>query len=133
MRRSAKSAPKASPMAATNQASLGNRLLALLDARQYAHLQPYLEAIELPRDMVLIEPYQQIEYAYFPESGVVSIVTATAPVIEVGLFGREGMSSLVLLMGADRTPHRQFVANAVTLVTFTFARLLCTVVFSTVY
>jgi CRP-like cAMP-binding protein len=52
-----------------------------------------------------------LEYVYFPDAGVTSIVTVQrgGKKTEVGLFGREGMSGSSLVLGTDRTPMETFV------------------------
>ncbi len=38
--------------------------------------------------------------------------TAEGRQLEVGLFGREGMSGTAVLLGTDRTPHKSFIQIA---------------------
>lgn len=54
---------------------------------------------------------QPIQYVYFPESGLASIVAHAKGdrAIEVGLFGQEGMSGLSVVMGDDRSPNETFI------------------------
>lgn len=85
-------------------------LLGALAREDFAVLQPHLERIELTERKTLVAANQPIEHIYFPEGGVVSIVTDQDDgAIEVGVFGREGMSGTAFLLGADQTPHRTFV------------------------
>jgi CRP-like cAMP-binding protein len=98
-------------MAQISQTHLHNRLLRALSAEDFKLVQPHLTAITVNRGDVLIEPNEPIEHVHFPERGIASIVTTT-PVdkmrLEVGIYGREGMSSTELLLGVDRTPHEHF-------------------------
>jgi CRP-like cAMP-binding protein len=62
----------------------------------------------------MIKPDQPIEHVYFPEDALGSVV-ADSPDgrrIEVGLFGRDGMSSTSILLGSDRTPYGSFAQVA---------------------
>ncbi len=84
-----------------------NALLAGLTEAQLGHLAPELEPVELPLRMMLQAPGEPIEHLYFPGSGLGSLI-AVGPDggrIEAGLFGREGMSGLAVVLGDDRSPH----------------------------
>jgi CRP-like cAMP-binding protein len=98
-------------MGAPDQSYTKNRLLGLMSPEDFASLQPNLERIELKQGYVLFESDTPIEYAYFLEGGVGSIVSGrpNEDEIEVGVYGREGMSGIPLLLGADRTADRSFM------------------------
>jgi CRP-like cAMP-binding protein len=87
-----------------------NRLLRTLSADDLSRLQRHLEPVPLRRGDVMTEPNQPIEQVYFPEDAISSVVATTrgGRRIEVGIFGREGMSGTPLLLGSDRTPHECF-------------------------
>jgi CRP-like cAMP-binding protein len=87
-----------------------NRVLSRLSAEDFALLAPHLKRINLPLRKQLEIHNKQIEHVYFPESGFASVVAnGTGHSIEVGLIGREGMTGLAVVMGADRTPHDTFI------------------------
>jgi CRP-like cAMP-binding protein len=88
-----------------------NKLLRSLSADDLALLQPHLEAVQLERGDMMIEPNQPIRHVYFPENSIGSIVATVADHrrIEVGLFGRDGMSGTSLLLGAKTSPHETFI------------------------
>jgi CRP-like cAMP-binding protein len=98
-------------MNAPDQSFTRNRLLGLMSAGDFALLQPHLERVELKQGYVLFESDTPIEHAYFLEGGVGSIVAGrpNEDEIEVGVYGREGMSGLPLVLGADRTADRSFI------------------------
>jgi CRP-like cAMP-binding protein len=80
-----------------------NHLLGLLPDSELDELLPLLEPIALTfRDLVygLNAP---IEHAYFPESGVVSLVGVTKEgnAVEVATVGNEGMIGIPLFLGAE--------------------------------
>jgi CRP-like cAMP-binding protein len=90
-----------------------NRLLATLAPDDAARLGPRLEPVTFGVGETLSAPNEPIEHVYFPESGIGSMVATTGGHrIEVGLFGRDGMSGTSLLLGADRTPHEVFIQVA---------------------
>ena len=80
-----------------------NVILAALPRKEYQRLLPDLELISLPLDVVLYKSGETIEYIYFPETGVVSLVTSMTDgaTIEVGLIGRDGMVGIPVLLGDD--------------------------------
>jgi len=59
---------------------------------------------------VLVHAHRPIRQVYFPENALGSVVALTREGrrIEVGLFGRDGMSAPSLLHGADRSPLETF-------------------------
>jgi CRP-like cAMP-binding protein len=100
----------AQPSASPFRNTLLNKLSPeLLDA-----LIPSLQRETLDLRQVLYEPYRPIEYAYFPESGMVSVVTImqNGDSIEVGTIGREGMAGAALVMEANDVPCRYFIQVA---------------------
>lgn len=88
-----------------------NWLLANLSVDSLAILEPHLEFTPLQVGRVLVHPSRLIEHAYFPGEGVASVLAHAGPDIrlEVGLFGRDGMSASSLLLGADQTPEETIV------------------------
>lgn len=90
-----------------------NHLLSRLAPDDFDALRPHLKRVDLPLRKELQVRNRAIEYAYFLESGFASVVANGASRgIEIGLIGREGMTGLALVMGADRTPHDVFMQNA---------------------
>ena len=67
----------------------------------------------MPLRMVIEEPHEPISQVFFPLSGITSVVTGEADQrIEVGMIGRDGMTGVSILLGADRSPHQCFVQVA---------------------
>jgi CRP-like cAMP-binding protein len=96
----------------------GNHLLAALSAEEFAPLEPWLEPISLPRGDVLARPGEPIEYAYFPTSGMVSVVALMSKGLgaEVATVGNEGMIGLPIFLGAGSSPFHlmaQLSGNAI--------------------
>ena len=64
--------------------------------------------------MTLSEADAEIEWVYFPESGLGSIVAISpeGQEIEAGLYGHDGFGPVAVLLGADRSPHRSVIQLA---------------------
>jgi CRP-like cAMP-binding protein len=73
-----------------------NRLLATLSSEDFKCLEPYLEQVDLPRGMELAHRGEKLQYNYFPQSAIVSLVRVMVDgrVAEMAAFGREGMVGL---------------------------------------
>ncbi|MCF7701907.1 Crp/Fnr family transcriptional regulator [Loktanella sp. M215] len=91
-----------------------NNLIHTLPRDDRALLEPHLKQVILERGFVLEEPDQAIALVYFPTSGVGSTVafTDTGRLIEVGLFGNEGMSGTPVTLQASHSPHQSFMQVA---------------------
>ena len=63
---------------------------------------------------MLVHAHRPIRQVYFPENALGSVVALTREGrrIEVGLFGRDGMSGTSLLHGSDRSPLESFTQVA---------------------
>ena len=101
-------------MALLKQTAVANQLLGAMSAKNFAALRPHLERLDLPRDLILLEPQQRIAHAYFVESGIVSVVAQRrdGQLVEAGIYGREGFGGVDLVLAADRTSHQNFVQVA---------------------
>ena len=91
-----------------------NRLLSCLPQGEYKKILQHCKTVELVFGSTLCEPDQPYEYAYFPLSGFISLVTTLAAhqPLEMGLIGNEGMLGATLLLDTDRTPMRAVVQGA---------------------
>src|SRR5690349_21102058 len=91
--------------APSDRRSLNNRLLAALPTASYARLEPHLELVHLPIKRVLWEADGPIEWVYFPQNCVVSLLVLLAEdvPVEAATIGREGFAGVPILLGADRT------------------------------
>src|SRR6202043_3956766 len=99
--------PKTKPPAAPH----GNWLLARLPPAEYQRLLPRMQLVPLELKHVIYEARSPIDYAYFPNRGVVSALTVMEDgrAIEVATIGDEGMVGLSLLVGATTTGNRMIV------------------------
>ena len=91
-----------------------NHLLAALSSQDAGALEPWLELIDLPRGYVIASPGTSIEYAYFPLSGMVSVVALMSEGLgaEVATVGNEGMIGLPIFLGADSSPFHLMARNS---------------------
>jgi len=88
-----------------------NRLLGSLPAPALRALRPHLKRVELPLKDVLFNVDVPIEYVYFPEDTVVSILSVMpdGSAVEVATVGREGMVGLPAVLGVEKGQAMAFV------------------------
>ena len=84
-----------------HQPSVRNRLLGALPPDALAQLLPKLTTVEMPLRKVFYTPEESIDAAYFPETGIISMVAVLGEGMhsEAGMAGREGMIGTPLLAG----------------------------------
>jgi CRP-like cAMP-binding protein len=88
-----------------------NQLLARLPADEYQQLLPDLELVSLEMKRVLYNPGTRLDYAYFPNHGVLSQLTVMedGAGIELATTGNEGMVGLSILLGIAKSSSRVVV------------------------
>jgi CRP-like cAMP-binding protein len=88
-----------------------NRILAALNAADYQHFLSQLERVTLALGDVIYEPGAKIDYVYFPETAVFSMLCTMADgdTTEVGPVGREGVIGLNIFFGTDISPTQLVV------------------------
>jgi CRP-like cAMP-binding protein len=91
-----------------------NQILQLLAPSDLARLEPSLQLVDLEVRTTLEEPQQPIEFLYFLEEGIASIVAILprGSDIETGVIGRDGMTGIAVVLGDDRSPNRTFMQVA---------------------
>lgn len=91
-----------------------NWLLGSLSGPSYRSIADLCETIETPREYVVSKADVVIPYAYFPQSGCLSVISIVNDNIrvEVGTVGWEGMTGLSFLHGVDSTPTETFAQVA---------------------
>ncbi len=97
-----------------NGKSVNNGVLLALPESEYALLRPHLEPVDLPQYKILYEPAEKIEFAYFPNSGMTSLVIAVRDgrSVEVGIVGKEGMVGTPIAAGLRSGPCRAIMQIA---------------------
>lgn len=93
---------------------LGNKMLAALPAREYRRLTNKLEPFDLKLGEIIYQPDENIRDVYFPNSGIISFLTAIEKrsTLEVGLVGNEGMVGLSAFLGITKSPNSAIVRAA---------------------
>jgi len=88
-----------------------NSLLRLMPRESFEAIAPHLEHVDLPRGTELSAPNETPLHAYFPESGIASIV-ARSPQgqhAEIGIVGRDGMTPTAMVLDAESDPYSIFM------------------------
>src|SRR6266849_1174862 len=85
-----------------------NRPLAALPRAEYESLIPKLELVRFPRNRILYEAGELVHNAYFPNSGMASLlaITEDGSTIEIGTVGREGYLGAPILHQVGISPYR---------------------------
>lgn len=88
-----------------------NRILLALPDAEYQTLRTFLNPVELAQQTTLHEPGAKLEFAYFPNHGLISLVVVTkaGKTVEVGVVGNEGLIGTLAVVGFNRSPHRAVV------------------------
>jgi CRP-like cAMP-binding protein len=92
--------------------ALRNRILNAMSNADLALLQPHLEAVPLKFRQRLQSSNRSIKNVYFPESGIASVLafgSGEYRQADVAVIGREGMTGLPVVHGADRSPYDIFI------------------------
>lgn len=90
---------------------VANNLVLSLPDHEFDAVRPALEYLELPDHLNLHQPGQDVQYAYFPNCGMISLVVVTEDgrTVEVGVVGREGFSGAALAVGLRTSSVREVV------------------------
>jgi CRP-like cAMP-binding protein len=80
-------------------------LLSISDS-DYSLLRPHLEYVSLPNHLVLHEAGGKLEFAYFPNRGLISLVVVMKDgrTVEAGIVGNEGFTGTMAAVGLSRSP-----------------------------
>ncbi len=95
----------------SNKPAVANKILLGLPRKEYKAVFPKLEWVDLPVHTVLNQVAKPIEYGYFMNSGLASvlIVLAGGKSVEVGLAGSEGFVGVPLVAGFKSSSTRVVV------------------------
>src|SRR5580658_7731673 len=85
---------------------VGNKILLSISDSEYNSLRPHLEYIRLPNHLVLHEAGAKLEFAYFPNRGLISLVVVMKDgrTAEAGIVGNEGFTGTLAAVGLSRSP-----------------------------
>ena len=90
-----------------------NHILDSLSTAEYKRLSPHLELVALPLGEVIYEPGDELRYAYFPTTCIVSmlyVMESGAPA-EIAMVGNDGILGVSLFMGGGTMPNRAMVRS----------------------
>jgi CRP-like cAMP-binding protein len=103
----------AQPGERTNAAGkpVGNVILLSMCNSEYGLFRPHLEYVELPDHLVLHEAGAKLDFAYFPNRGLISFVVAMedGKTAEAGVVGNEGFAGIPAAVGLSRSPLQAVV------------------------
>ncbi len=91
-----------------------NHLLSALPEAARKDLFSHVTQVSVSVGEVLHRSQAEIQYVYFPETCVISLLAAMqdGSMVEVGVVGNEGMLGLRVLLGVKKTPHSAVVQVA---------------------
>jgi CRP-like cAMP-binding protein len=101
------------PSERTNTAGkqVSNLILLSISDSNYSSLRPHLEYVSLPNHLVLHEAGGKLEFAYFPNRGLISLVVVmkNGRTAEAGIVGNEGFTGTLAAVGLSRSPLQAVV------------------------
>jgi CRP-like cAMP-binding protein len=90
---------------------VSNKILLSISDSDFNSLRPHLEYVRLPNHLVLHETGDRLEFAYFLNRGLVSLVVVMkdGKTAEAGVVGNEGFTGTAAAVGLRRGPLRAVV------------------------
>jgi CRP-like cAMP-binding protein len=90
---------------------VGNVILLSMIDSDYGSLRPHLEYVSLPNHLVLHEGGGKLEFVYFPNRGLISLVVVMkdGKTAEAGIVGNEGFTGTPAAVGLSRSPLQAIV------------------------
>jgi CRP-like cAMP-binding protein len=90
---------------------VGNKILLSASDSDYSSLRPHLEYVNLPDHLAIHEAGGRLEFAYFPNRGLISLVVVMkdGKTAEAGIVGNEGFTGTSAAVGLRRSPLRAVV------------------------
>ena len=90
---------------------VSNIILLSISDSDYNSLRPHLEYVSLPNHLVLHEAGGKLEFAYFPNRGLISLVVVMkdGKTAEAGIVGNEGFTGTLAAVGLSRSPLQAVV------------------------
>jgi CRP-like cAMP-binding protein len=99
------------PPSITQHRPIANRILSALPPEDYERILPDLKAVPLKFLVSLHEPGDKMPYVYFPDTGVISMLTVLADgdAVEIATVGNEGMTDLSVFLGLEESDSRLLI------------------------
>jgi len=93
---------------------VSNKVLLSIPDSEYRAIRPHLEFLSMPQHLSLYEPDHPLEFVYFPNAGMVSLVIAMEDgrAVEVGEVGKEGFAGIPAAVGMKKSQVREVVQIA---------------------
>jgi len=90
---------------------VSNKILLSISDSEYSALRPHLEYVSLPNHLVLHEAGGKLEFGYFPNRGLISLVVVMkdGKTAEAGIVGNEGFTGTLAAVGLSRSPLQAVV------------------------
>lgn len=87
---------------------VNNRILLAIPEPEYGIVQSLLEPFHFRQQSVLHEPTEKLEFTYFPNCGLLSLLIATedGKTVEAGMVGNEGVAGVASAVGLTVSPLR---------------------------
>jgi CRP-like cAMP-binding protein len=94
--------------------AIRNKILTSLPESEYRAARLHLEYIALPQLSVLHEPSEKLEFAYFPNAGLISLVVTmeNGKTVEAAVLGNEGAAGIPSAVYLTHSPLREVVQVA---------------------
>jgi CRP-like cAMP-binding protein len=95
----------------TSGNAVSNIILLSISDSDYSSLRPHLEYVNLPNHLVLHQAGGKLEFAYFPNRGLISLVVVMkdGKTAEAGIVGNEGFTGTPAAVGLGRSPLQAVV------------------------
>jgi len=95
----------------TDGKAVSNIILLSISDSDYRSLRPHLEYVSLPNHLVLHEAGEKLEFAYFPNRGLISLIVVMkdGKTAEAGIVGNEGYTGTLAAVGLSRSPLQAVV------------------------
>src|ERR1700723_2366573 len=89
-------------------------ILLSISESDYSSLRPHLEYVSLPKHLVLHEAGRKLEFSYFLNRGLISLVVVMkdGKTAEAGIVGNEGFTGTLAAVGLNRSPLQAVVQIA---------------------
>ena len=90
---------------------VSNIILLSISDSDYSLLRSHLEYVTLPNHLVLHEAGETLEFVYFPNRGLISLVVVMkdGKTAEAGIVGKEGFIGTLAAVGLSRSPLQAVV------------------------
>lgn len=94
--------------------AVANKILLSIPEDEFLAIGPHLEPIALPRHCILHEPSEKLNFVYFPNAGLLSLVVAMedGKTVEAAVVGNEGAAGVPSAVCLTRSPLREVVQIA---------------------